>query len=185
MSNAKKKLFIPRRQSGENSKWNTWNKEQPIKNIDGKEIRINQYNIDTGLKEGYWEEYHPENNQLFRNGWFKDNKENGVWESYYINGQLHTKGEYKNGLRDGIWFIYDITGKLKTKGEYDMGKIIKVAKPYSITESKLFIPRKIDERLVDWNNMQPIIDGEKINQYDLNTGAGTGSWCWCVSEPLS
>ena len=46
----------------------------------------------------------------------------------------------------------------------------------SDVKKKLFIPRKIDERLVDWNNMQPIIDGVQINQYDIKTGNPTGRW---------
>jgi len=48
----KKKLFIPRRLSGEDSRWVQWNKYQPI--VDG--VQINQYTHD-GKKEGYWEEY--------------------------------------------------------------------------------------------------------------------------------
>ena len=48
---AKKKLFIPRRLSGENSRYLEWNKDQPI--VDGE--RINQYTHD-GIKIGYWEE---------------------------------------------------------------------------------------------------------------------------------
>jgi hypothetical protein len=47
---AKKKLFIPRRLSGENSRYLEWNKDQPI--VDGE--RINQYTHD-GKKIGYWE----------------------------------------------------------------------------------------------------------------------------------
>ena len=34
----------------------------------------------------------------------------------------------------------------------------------SDVKKKLFIPRKIDERLVDWNKQQPVIDGVQINQ---------------------
>ena len=44
------------------------------------------------------------------------------------------------------------------------------------TKKKLFIPRKIDERKKEWNEMQPIIDGEPINQYDLSSGEPTGRW---------
>ena len=44
------------------------------------------------------------------------------------------------------------------------------------TKKKLFIPRKIDERKKEWNEMQPIIDGEPINQYDLFSGEPTGRW---------
>jgi antitoxin component YwqK of YwqJK toxin-antitoxin module len=72
----KKKLFIPRRLSGENSRFIQWNNDQPIK--DGE--RINQYTHD-GKKEGYW-------------------------ESYYSNGQLDSKGSYINGESDGNWEKY-------------------------------------------------------------------------------
>ena len=40
-------------------------------------------------------------------------------------------------------------------------------------KKKLFIPRKLfgeDSRWVDWNKVQSIKDGIRINQYDINTG---------------
>jgi hypothetical protein len=50
-------------------------------------------------------------------------------------------------------------------GDSEQGSINKSDK-----KQKLFIPRKIDERIIEWNNMQPImnIDGEevRINQED-------------------
>jgi antitoxin component YwqK of YwqJK toxin-antitoxin module len=90
-----KKLFIPRKLSGEDSRYSKWNKEQPI--VDGE--RINQYNVDTGKKEG-------------------------LWVRYYDNGQLESKGKYKNGLRDGVWEYYYWNGTLERE-LYDNGDIVK------------------------------------------------------------
>jgi hypothetical protein len=43
---------------------------------------------------------------------------------------------------------------------------------------KLFIPRKLsddDSRYSDWNGVQPLIDGVRINQYDME-GRKQGIW---------
>jgi len=100
--NKKKKLFIPRRLSGENSRFIQWNKEQPI--VNG--VQINQYTHD-GKKTGIWEEYWS-NGNLYSKGSYINDKKDGIWEEYWSNGQLMSKGLYKNGNeqldfeRDGI-----------------------------------------------------------------------------------
>jgi antitoxin component YwqK of YwqJK toxin-antitoxin module len=113
----KKKLFIPRKLSGEDSRWADWNKDQPIK--DG--IRINQYDINTGKKEGIWEEYYS-NGQLETKGLYKNNLRDGYWEEYYDNGQLWNKGSFKNGDRDGYWEEYWSNGQLYSKLSFKNGK---------------------------------------------------------------
>ena len=214
-----KKIFIPRKLSGENSRWSDWNKEQPI--VDG--VQINQYTHD-GKKEGYWEEEDENNffreNGYYKNGkkdgvWkyldfdfmllsegtFKDDKRNGIWkyywrfdgslklkglykddiktgiwEFYYDDEQLDSKGQFKNDRKDGIWEEYFPNGGLKSKKLFDDGKLIK---ELPITESKkIFIPRKLSDensRWSDWNKEQPIVDGVRINQYDMD-GKETGIW---------
>jgi antitoxin component YwqK of YwqJK toxin-antitoxin module len=219
----KGKLFIPRRLSGENSRFIQWNKEQPI--VDG--VQINQYTHD-GKKESIWEEYY-ENGQLESKGLYKDNIKTGIWEDYYTNGQLAGKGQFKNGKQDGIWEEYYENGKLSSKGLYKDGKYDgiweyyypngqlsskglyknglrdgiceyydengqllykgsfkndKLIKELPITESeqskkgKLFIPRRLsgeNSRFIQWNKEQPIVDGERINQY-THDGKKTGIW---------
>ena len=267
----KKKLFIPRKLSGEDSRWAQWNKEQPI--VDGE--RINQYDINTGKKEGIWEEYHDEHNgeeeysskgsynngvvegyweyyysngqlmssgsynnglrdgiwekylsngQLIYKGSYKNGDRDGIWEEYYSNGQLYSKlsfkngvadgiwekyrsngqliykGSYKNGKRDGIWEWYHDNGQLMSSGSYKndkrdgywedywwngqlnssglykSGELIENINEAETPKKKLFTPKRIDERKKEWNEMQPTIDGKKINQYDLTTGDMTGRW---------
>ena len=165
----KKKLFIPRKLSGEDSRWSDWNKNQPI--VDG--VRINQYDINTGKKEGIWEEYY-DNGKLWSKGSYKNGVLEGYWEYYHDNGQLMSKGLYKNGFRDGILKDYDSNGQLESKGSYKNGEIDgimdyydngrlefkglynngELVKKLPLTESeqpkkKLFIPRRVDERWDD------------------------------------
>jgi antitoxin component YwqK of YwqJK toxin-antitoxin module len=195
----KGKLFIPKRLSGENSRFIQWNKEQPI--VDG--VQINQYTHD-GKKEGIWERYYDngqlsskvsykdgkqngiweryyDNGQLDMRGSFKDGKLDGIWESYWNNGQLLYKGYYKNDKKDGIWESYHPNGKLNYRGSYKNDKLIE---ELPLTESeqskkgKLFIPRRLsgeNSRFIQWNKEQPIVDGERINQFTHN-GKKTGIW---------
>ena len=145
----KKKLFIPRKLTQDDSRYSEWNKEQPI--IDG--VQINQYDPE-GRKQGYWMTYYED--------------------------KLYSKGNYINGLRDGYWGFYNGLGVIYQKAFYKNGKLINKNLP--LTESddkkKLFIPRKLssnDSRYSDWNNSQPIKDGVRINQYNID-GRKQGYW---------
>ena len=166
----KKKLFIPRKLSGDDSRYSEWNKEQPIK--DG--VRINQYDPE-GNKIGYWENYY-KNGKIQTKGNYINGKREGIWEIYFDNGQLYCKCNFKNNYKDGIWEYYWENGQLSSKELYDNGEFIK---SLPLTESKkLFIPRKLsgeNSRWSDWNKEQPIIDGKRINQYDLE-GRKEGYW---------
>ena len=109
---SKKKLFVPRRLSGENSRWFEWNKDQPI--VDG--VQINQYTHD-GLKTGMWEDYW-DNGQLSNKGPYKNDLKDGIWEYYYENGQLNIEGLYKNNKRDGDWVFYYMNGNIENEGSF-------------------------------------------------------------------
>jgi len=196
----KKKLFIPRRISGENSKWMDWNKEQPIKNGEP----INQYTHD-GKKEGYWEDYWKDN-KIQSKGLYVNDKQEGIWRYYYLNGQLHYMGSFINGMEDGLWVYYDENGQLESKGTfingemdgvwedyydgkldlralYKNGEIVELPTNKNINETetpkkKLFVPRRLsgeNSRYAQWNKEQPIVNGKPINQYDMD-GLKQGNW---------
>jgi hypothetical protein len=112
----KKKLFIPRKLSGKDSKWTIWNNEQPIK--DG--VRINQYNINNGKKEGYWEGS-DEGFFAFSNGVYVNGNKEGLWKVYHANGNLSDVVEYKNDELDGYWVEYDSDGDFVKKYFYKNG----------------------------------------------------------------
>jgi antitoxin component YwqK of YwqJK toxin-antitoxin module len=173
----KKKLFIPRKLSGEGSRWEQWNNSQPI--INGKPI--NQYDGE-GRKQGYWE-HNANDDEYKRSGSYINDKKVGVWEWYYDDGQLWYKGLFVNDKMEGIWEFYDENGKLFNKKLFKNG----IWKDIPITESeqpkkKLFIPRKLsgeDNRYTEWNTQQPTITLDnhtfKLNQYDQN-GNKIGIW---------
>jgi antitoxin component YwqK of YwqJK toxin-antitoxin module len=200
----KKKLFIPRKLSGEGSRWGQWNKEQPIK--DGNPI--NQYDNE-GIKQGYWETYW-ENGEIESKGNYVNNIQDGYWEDYWSNGGLYYKGSFKNGRVDGPWEYYNRNGNMSSKYNYSNGKKNGVNIDYDengeillkgiykndqlieelpITESeepkkKIFIPRKLTgegSRWEQWNKEQPIIDGVQINQYD-SEGNKDGIWEYYYSN---
>jgi hypothetical protein len=144
--NQKNKLFIPRKLTGENSRWSDWNNKQPI--IDG--VQINQYDL-AGNKQGYWDEYH-------------------------YDGGLHTKGNYKNNEMSGIWGFYNPDGKIYLKRLFKGGRLVKELPLTESEQpkKKLFIPRKIDEREVEAekikkhyiNDIKSIIKKEGPISYD-------------------
>jgi hypothetical protein len=152
----KKKLFIPRKLSGEGSRWEQWNKEQPV--VDG--VQVNQYDND-GVKQGIWVTYYDkyyydgtlESKGNYINGsregkWvfyttggdldyecnYKNNKLNGLWVAYYQNGNFYNRGNYKNGDKDGVWEWYRKNdGELSLRELYKDGDLIK---KLPLTESK-------------------------------------------------
>ena len=167
----KKKLFIPRKLSGENSRWSDWNNSQPIK--DG--VRINQYDME-GKKQGYWEENWENTDKLNSKGNYIDDVKEGLWVFYHSDGSIWYEEEFKNGDQSKMIIYYYERNELESKQLYVKGKYVK---DIPLTESKkIFIPRKLDgenSRWSDWNNSQPIKDGVRINQYD-NEGRKQGYW---------
>lgn len=92
----KKKLFTPKGLSNdENNRFLKLNKNQPVKIIDGKEIRINQYDSE-GNKQGYWEKYYNDGN-LSSRGVYVNNRREGYWEEYGPKGQFLSRNEWNNG----------------------------------------------------------------------------------------
>jgi lysozyme len=171
----KKKLFIPRKLSDDDSRYSEWNNSQKM--VDGK--RINQYDSE-GRKQGIWEERDDDDDVYYDEigkGLYLNNERNGVWVFYYLDGQIFAKGQYVGGLPNGIWEYYNkISGELEGKTLFNNGKFVDVL---PLTESKkLFIPRKLSgegSRWEQWNKEQPVVDGVQINQYDLD-GEKDGVW---------
>jgi antitoxin component YwqK of YwqJK toxin-antitoxin module len=141
-----KKLFIPRKLSGEESRWEQWNKEQPIK--DG--VQINQYDMN-GIEQGYW-------------------------EKYIRSGKYTYKCNYVDGLMDGVCVCISDDGILLHKGLYKNGEVVeylplKESKKLFIPR-KL---DGEDNRYIQWNREQVKKYGKLINQYNSD-GNKEGIW---------
>ena len=111
----KNKLFTPKRLSPEDHRWMNHNKSQPIKNIDGEDIQINQYDYD-GKKQGYWEDYY-DNGQLKSKGNYSNDKKVGVWKHYDENGDISAIWVKETG-----YFEFYIKGKISSKGYHKNAK---------------------------------------------------------------
>ena len=154
----KKKLFIPRKLSGEGSRWSDWNKEQPIK--DG--VRINQYDLE-GKPIGYWDNW-IDDDMIIGKGSFVKGKKNGYWEEYWSNNQLLGSGNYNNGKETGIWDFYD-DGIITHRKLYVKGKMIgKWNLKNNVHESI-----KASEACGNFNSFKTLEDGKRgIAWVDLN-----------------
>ncbi|HEY4800838.1 MAG TPA: hypothetical protein VII99_17300, partial [Bacteroidia bacterium] len=72
-----------------------------------------------GLKEGKWfyqvQDYREE-------GMYKNDQKDGPWESYFVdNNQVRLAGKFIEGLADGKHSYYFHDGKLKEEGKYIVG----------------------------------------------------------------
>jgi hypothetical protein len=147
----KKKLFIPRKLSGEGSRWSDWNGKQPV--VDG--VRINQYDMD-GKPIGYWDNW-VDDDIISGKGLFFKGKKNGMWEEYWDNGELLGKGIYKNGKESGIWEFYE-DGKLDSKTLFDNGKVIG---KWGITKDNLNESIKASEGYTNLGSFKTLEDGKR------------------------
>jgi hypothetical protein len=90
----------------------------PFKPVEGK-----GYLDNNGNRQGLWEKSETVplmptgSNGKISKGLFKDDKKEGVWESYY-NGELKRKGSYKDGKKNGYYLIYGKNGGLWEKISY-------------------------------------------------------------------
>src|SRR6056297_3230375 len=54
-----------------------------------------------------------ESGKKYISGWYKNNKREGEWISWYENGQLWSKGSFDDGKRDGKSKVYFDNGNLR------------------------------------------------------------------------
>jgi antitoxin component YwqK of YwqJK toxin-antitoxin module len=63
-----------------------------------------------------------ENGQLEKEGAKKDGKQEGLWKTYHENGQLELEENFKDGERDGLCKYYHENGQLKEEGNAKDGE---------------------------------------------------------------
>lgn len=115
-----------------------------------------------GMKEGRWffqlEDYREE-------GMYKNDNKDGPWESYYTNNnQLRFSGKFVEGLPDGIHTYYYPDGKIKEQGKYVMG--LKEGNwEYFNPDGTLLLTvtfRKDKELKFDGTKVKPFLPGENL-----------------------
>ncbi len=71
-----------------------------------------------GLKQGVWKKY-LNNDVLFIEATYQDDRLHGVAKTYYVNGRVHFKSYYENGILQGEQYEYDVDGSLISSKEYE------------------------------------------------------------------
>lgn len=51
-------------------------------------------------------------------GYYKNDKKEGIWKFFHQNGELKSEGKYKSGLKEREWMYYHNNGKLSSFGNY-------------------------------------------------------------------
>ncbi|MCP4442149.1 MAG: toxin-antitoxin system YwqK family antitoxin [Aureispira sp.] len=99
-------------------------KEQPMeitvkteKDSTGAMLLEYEYDKTTGVKHGFYKEYH-ENGKVSKELTFKKDKMDGVEKTYYENGTVSATFEVKEGMYDGVFKEYFEDGTLKQEGTY-------------------------------------------------------------------
>lgn len=82
-----------------------------------------------GLKQGYWivfgeskpnSCYKPA--QKVEEGYYKDNKKNGLWTEYFCNEKIKSKVEFKAGKPDGKAVMFHPNGMISETGTFVLNK---------------------------------------------------------------
>lgn len=73
---------------------------------DQKKNKVSEGKTVNRLKEGVWNYYHKESNQLMTVENYKSGLLEGLRTVYFPSGEIAEKAYYKNGKRDGVYKIY-------------------------------------------------------------------------------
>ena len=113
----REETYLNGKREGTMAEWSNAGKDTSGNIIEARIITKGEY-ID-GMKEGKWfyqiQDYREE-------GMYKNDQKDGPWESYYVdNNQVRFAGKFIEGLPDGKHSFYFHDGKLKEEGKYIVG----------------------------------------------------------------
>lgn len=156
----REETYLNGKREGFMTEWSDAGKDSLGNAIDPKIITKGEY-ID-GLKEGRWffelKDYREE-------GMYKSDQKDGPWESYYTDSnQLRFAGKFVEGLPDGKHSHYYRDGKLKEEGKYVMG--VKDGNwEYFNPDGTLLLTvtfKKDKELKFDGTKVKPFLPGENL-----------------------
>lgn len=71
-----------------------------------------------GRKQGYWKVYYPKSKHLEYEGFFKDDKPQGLFKYYYEHDTIKAKVQFKQNGKYAYATLYHFNGKIMAKGKY-------------------------------------------------------------------
>ncbi|MBI3501061.1 MAG: toxin-antitoxin system YwqK family antitoxin [Bacteroidetes bacterium] len=113
----REETYLNGKREGALTEWSDAKKDSSGNKTEAQVITKGEY-ID-GMKEGKWfyqiQDYREE-------GMYKSDNKDGAWESYYVdNNQVRFAGKFVEGLPDGKHTYYYHDGKKEEEGKYIMG----------------------------------------------------------------
>ena len=113
-STLREEIYLNGKREGTMTEW-----KDSAKDTSGHVNIITKGEYIDGMKEGKWfyeiQDYREE-------GMYKSDQKDGPWESYYVdNNQVRFAGKFVEGLADGKHSFYFHDGKLKEEGKYIIG----------------------------------------------------------------
>lgn len=67
---------------------------------------------------------HYVSDQLFEQGFFKDNKRDGIWSRFDEQGNKLAEASYKNGVKQGTWAVWNNDGTMLYQIHYRNNKVL-------------------------------------------------------------
>ena len=88
-------------------------------------------------REGKWIYFHQESDSIMMTERYKNDKLNGLQETFFTNGKLAEKTEYSNGEKNGESLIFADNGEITKKLTYKNGKLHGPAIYYNLNGEKI------------------------------------------------
>ena len=87
-----------------------------IVDLEGVVYKSNEEIPYTGKVSTYWA-----NDQLKKEGLYRDGVKSGLWKYWYSGGQLNSKVIFRNNLKTGVWLEFYDNGNKKMQTIYRNG----------------------------------------------------------------
>lgn len=85
---------------------------------------------ENNLKQGYWIKYDETNKEKIEEGWFSDDKKDGIWKSFYSGGKIKSEITYVKGRPNGYSKFYYENGNVSEEGIWKGNKWVGEYKYY-------------------------------------------------------
>lgn len=83
--------------------------------------KMSEGTMDYGIEQGSWN-FWWENGNPQQSGFFKNGKQDSLWQFFNEDGILYRKGSFRESLQQGEWADYYPNGQISGIGNFEMGR---------------------------------------------------------------